>query len=78
MQIVFWLLLCNCMVGLSLAVVSMFIFGSRVSVVIFVIISVCSGVGAFNIDEPVDKYITLYSLNDQLGTIIKSFNVNGQ
>jgi len=68
MQIVFWLLLCICVVGLSLAVVSMFIFGSHVSMAIFVIISVCSGVGAFNIDEPVDKYITLYSLNDQLGT----------
>jgi hypothetical protein len=61
------------MVGLSLAVVTMFIFGSHVSMAIvsmsiFLIISVCSGVGAFNIDEPVDKYITIYSLNDQLGT----------
>ena len=73
MQIVFWLLVCICMGGLILAVVTMFIFGSHVSMAIvsmsiFVIISVCSGVGAFNIDEPVDKYITLYSLNDQLGT----------
>lgn len=68
MQILFWLLLCICMVSFSLAVIIMFIFESPVLMTIFVIISVCSGVGAWNIDEPVDKYVTIYSLNDQLGT----------
>lgn len=72
MQILFWLLLCICATCPILIGISLVTFDSKLftilSVILLLLIGVCSGVGAWNIDEPVDKYVTIYSVNDQLGT----------